>query len=345
MRFNKGAENRDKLAVNSRRACNFYIQYLSRKRTDASFEYSDGSERRKDNRRIEALNRINECEQIEECEANINEEIEYLIGKDNKLNGLISDLRKAFQATQLPSDKLTWFDKKNERLCNWVWSFLDQHTMQENDDTLSTDYAVEGDEYYYPGVYNGSFLDLRLSITPFSIPTSNVSERLTAIKEAFEYAEADVSGQQKIIKLIKLVWGDVYSSKCSSSFVDWLDESNEAQCKWTWEYFRDLKSREHKSFFYTWRPHNDKEKISAMIAAVDMGVLKNLDRTELFISKMKRAWSQQKFRENTKATGKKVYSYSMTLETKKMLDEIALRDGLKLNEVLEQLIKEKHKNT
>ena len=320
MVFDKGVEHRDWLEIHSWREWDFYLHYLETT--------------------IGVSIRENKSDQIQDCEEKINQEIKYLKQEDNKLNGLIRELREAFQGTQLSSDKFAWFDKKNERLCNWVWCFLNQKIMNENDDSYSTEPFVKGDNTFYAGVYTDEIPEIRLSIQPFSDHPSNVSERLASIKKSFENGEAGAEGQSQIIELIKLVWEDVYLNKYSSAFVNWLDSSNQAQCEWAWDYFQGIDNRELRSFFLTWIPHDDKEKAAAMIAAVDMGVLKNLERTELFLSKMKRAWSQKKFRD--KSDGKKAYSINMTLKTKKRLDELAEHHDLKLNEVIAKLIKKEH---
>jgi macrodomain Ter protein organizer (MatP/YcbG family) len=55
---------------------------------------------------------------------------------------------------------------------------------------------------------------------------------------------------------------------------------------------------------------------------------------------MKKAWSQKKFRE--KSSGKKPYSISMTLNTKQKLNALAEEKGMKINDMVEYLVKNEY---
>ncbi|WOD09042.1 hypothetical protein [Marinomonas sp. GJ51-6] len=81
------------------------------------------------------------------------------------------------------------------------------------------------------------------------------------------------------------------------------------------------------------------EKRAAVIATLDLS--DNVDRKALVIDKMKKAWSQKKFRE--KSSGKKPYSISMTLNTKQKLNAMAEEKGMKINEMIEYLVQNEFK--
>jgi hypothetical protein len=75
-----------------------------------------------------------------------------------------------------------------------------------------------------------------------------------------------------------------------------------------------------------------------VITTIDLA--DNLDRKALLIDKMKKAWSQKKFRE--KSNGKKPYSISMTQNTKQKLNALAEEHEMKINEMVELLIQNEY---
>lgn len=327
----RGFEEGGEVEVRSVRAYNFYNEYLD----SVNHTLNKGSVKLALRSRLKNIPDF-----IEECETKINERIQYLTKNDYELKSLSKDIKYAFERTQLSEDDFEWLNKKEERFCNWVWSFLKETTMKTNNDLFCVEPFLEERNMDYIGVYNRHIRKTRLSIEPFSSPPINMNDRLCAITKSFEYSETTKTGQVEIIDYIKKVWGYIYLNNCSNNFVNWLNPSNKEQCEWTWNYFQSIENRRLKSFFSTWAPHNLDEKVFAMIAAVDMGVLKNLERTELLLSKLKKAWSQKKFRD--KSGGKKAYSINMTPKTKERLDELAEHHELKLNEVIAKLIKQEH---
>lgn len=76
-----------------------------------------------------------------------------------------------------------------------------------------------------------------------------------------------------------------------------------------------------KSFFDTWSRVTDEKK-------------------ELLVIKMKKAWSQEKYREKVK--DKKVINAYIPIDTKEKLDMMAKRDNKKMNEFLIYLIEKEY---
>lgn len=305
MAFNQGVEHIDKLEVNSWREYKFYLQYLRTK--------------------IVEFVLIKESDQIEECERKINEKIEYLIGKDRKLSGLISEMKKAFQATQLTLNDFKWNDKKEERFWNWVWCYLKENIQYDNRNGIEHR-LLPIEDILMPPDFS------LLSLKALNKDRNNSSDRLTDIIKAFHDGEADRYEQLEIIKFIDEEWKVVYKDK---RIVEWLDQNNNRQWSWVLAYLEKIDRRFMNK---AWEPGCDAEIRAAIIAAMDM--LNDPIRKELFIGKLKRAWSQKKFRD--KSDGKKAYSINMTPKTKKRLDELADHHDLKLNEMIAKLVKQEH---
>lgn len=308
MAFIERVENIDKLDVNSWREYNFYLQYLSAK--------------------MVGFDRIKECDQIDECEREINKKIEYLIRKDRKLSGLISEMKNAFQATQLTLNDFKWNDKKEERFWNWAWCYLKENIQYDSRNGIEHKLLpVEdiGNQIMPP---NFSLLSLKA----LNKDRNNSSDRQTDIIKAFHDGEAERAEQLEIIKFIDEEWKAVYKDK---RIVEWLEENNNTQWSWALGYLEKIDRHFMKK---AWEPGCDTEMRAAIIAAMDM--LDDHVRKELFVGKLKRAWSQKKFRD--KSDGKKAYSINMTSKTKERLDELAEHHELKLNEVIAKLIKREH---
>jgi hypothetical protein len=241
-------------------------------------------------------------------------------------NEFSASMKQAFQETQLTKDQFSWLDMTNERLCNWVWCFLNLEVQH----ITSEDIAL----YLRSVKHKSRNVDFELinylPKKPLTRKTFNCAERITSIKQTFNDSEICKKDQERLISLIKKLWLDICEFQ---SFVTWLDTSNTIQVKWAWNY---LSSKEIRISFKPWKAAGHSERAAAIIAAIDMGIYRYEDRTKLLLFNMKKAWSQKKFRD--KSNGKKAYSISMTPKTKKQLDCLAEQKELKINETIAQLI-------
>lgn len=249
----------------------------------------------------------------------LNEELDSLINKNRAPKNFASQMRTAFKATQLPSHYFRWIDKKDERLCNWLWCYLKTHTKQT--DTATTTTAVHSTEFS------------RLSEKAFSDDRDSTSDRYMDILSAFYDGEADTEQQQALLDLLKAKWQDI---RFNESVVNWLEPNNPSQWAWAWAYLQNISQRPLEQ---AWMPTSDTEKKAVVIATLDLS--DNVDRKALIIDKMKKAWSQKKFRE--KSSGKKPYSISMTLNTKQKLNALAEERNMKINEMIEYLVRSEYK--
>lgn len=125
-------------------------------------------------------------------------------------------------------------------------------------------------------------------------------------------------------------WGRM---KSIDSEIKWIDPSNEEQIKWAWSYL--FKSNQAVNIP---TPIDRTEIYDGLLASIDrMSYWHRADK-ELFLTKMKKTWSQKKFRDSGKA--KKPYHLPLTETTKKKLDELAKFYAEKPMVALERLITE-----
>lgn len=290
-------ENTGSLEAASDRECEFYIQYLMSHAKSVS---------------LKNLRATSKEERMER----VNEEIQLLIRKNRAPKDVIYQMQAAFEATQVSSSDFKWVDKRNDRMMIWLWCFLKRQTESAPSTLI---FLSEEEEAHFT----------LLSPYPFKTERNTHSERFADIMAAFQYSEAEPEQQQTLISLLKEQWQKVLLDK---SVVDWLEEDNIPQWKWAWKYLENVTQRPLKK---AWEPIDDQQLYMAIIATFDLA--DNPDRKALLVDKMKKAWSQKKFREKT--NGKKPYSISMTLKTKQQLDVLAKEKGLKINDTIEELLK------
>ena len=248
----------------------------------------------------------------------LNEELDNLIKKNRAPQNYSTQMRSAFKSTQLPSSYFRWLDKKDERLCNWAWCYLKSKTKTTETD-LEKDVIKESEL-------------LLLAEKAFNIERENAADRQSDILTAFYDGEADAQQQQDILDHLKSKWQDI---RTNEGITHWFEENNPSQWAWAWSYLQNITQRPLEP---AWIPSKDSEKKAAVIATIDLS--DNVDRKALIIDKMKKAWSQKKFRE--KSSGKKPYSISMTLNTKQKLNALAEEKGMKINDMVEYLVKNEY---
>ena len=248
----------------------------------------------------------------------LNEELDNLIKKNRAPQNFSTQMRSAFKSTQLPSSYFRWLDKKDERLCNWAWCYLKGKTKKTETD-LEKDIIKDSEL-------------LLLAEKAFTIERENAADRQSDILTAFYDGEADAQQQQDILDHLKSKWQDI---RANEGITHWFEENNPSQWAWAWSYLQNITQRPLEP---AWIPSKDSEKKAAVIATIDLS--DNVDRKALIIDKMKKAWSQKKFRE--KSSGKKPYSISMTLNTKQKLNALAEEKGIKINDMVEYLVKNEY---
>lgn len=293
-------DNTEFLDPSSERELAFYSDYLLKNIRSASLKNLSGHSQ------VERVKKLNG-------------ELENLINKKRAPQNFASQMRTAFKASQLPSTYFRWIDKKDERLCNWLWCYLKTTSKRPASES-------EQDQTKAP-------LFSLLSEKAFNTERNNVADRHLDILDAFYNGEADTQQQQELLEALKAKWQQI---RFDETIVSWLEENNSIQWIWAWSYLQNITQRPLKQ---AWIPTTEAEKKAAVIATIDLS--DNVDRKALVIDKMKKAWSQKKFRE--KSSGRKPYSISMTLNTKQKLNALAEEKNMKINEMVEHLVRNEYK--
>jgi len=232
------------------------------------------------------------------------------------------NLVKEFKSDTLSESEFEWINDKDERQCYWIWTNIKDklgHIQLMNDHPL-------------------------LQI-PF-----NAKERLKQIifildNHAFPANPQEISNhafRQMELNTLRNQWSNIYRNQ---KLHQWLDQNNEAQLDWAWDYFTNNNIHGLHTFNIPAIPIcNLHDKYLTLIAEIDSKFLKESNtgtaNLQFIIDKAKRAWSQKKHRD--KRGDKKSFNFVLPIETKEKLNEIAVNKDQKINETLEKLINKAH---
>ncbi len=169
-----------------------------------------------------------------------------------------------------------------------------------------------------------------------------VEKRYSSIIEyidSIRFNTTDAQPKEDFLNNIKNNWIQI---KTPESMTNWIDQENETQLLWGWEYLIN-----HGKAANVLPPANKKEYYISIIASLD--AFHNLSRhsrdsqnhinfaeRELFINKFIKAWSQKKFRDGGKH--KKDYHLPLTKKSKYSLEKLSKVLNKSESEILEELI-------
>lgn len=120
--------------------------------------------------------------------------------------------------------------------------------------------------------------------------------------------------------------------KLSDYEVKWIQKTNSSQLEWAWLYL----AKHNLQILYFNHISNDNEKYESILACLDNLSYSSPETKELILLKMKKTWSQKKFRDSGKA--KKPYHLPLTQETQAQLEELAKLKNMNKSKVLEAII-------
>lgn len=172
----------------------------------------------------------------------------------------------------------------------------------------------------------------------------NINNLMNGIYQFFDNKENKDNVESKILFLndIEKRWFIVFNNE---NYSNWLSESDKDHIKWVKDYL--LKAGVCNNLIHDGASHKDiRSHVLASLDIIDYPVsnlginnfinFKSSDRKEIIIDKMKRAWSQQKYRDAGKT--KKAYHLPLTKQTHNRLEKMAKIKGLSQTAMLDILI-------
>lgn len=176
------------------------------------------------------------------------------------------------------------------------------------------------------------FIERRLSKKPFSRSDYNLDQRKASLIKSIQHSNSTLDEKINFVDYFKSAWG---LSLYSRDEFKWLNRKPE-YIEWVYEYLKN-----HTEIRIPFTPTQTSEKYWAFVAALELET--NKDLAELAILKLKKSFSQMKYREKNKEM--KFYSIGMTSDTKEKLDKIVKHKDTKIHKVIEQLIDSEHRKT
>ncbi len=153
---------------------------------------------------------------------------------------------------------------------------------------------------------------------------------------------AHINNKIILLNNIEQRWYTIFEK---DNYSKWLDINNKEQIKWTRDYLK--KDKVYSNLIRDRVSHKEIRSISlASLDLIDYPIYNeaknsyishiSTDRKERIIDKMKKAWSQQKYRDSGKT--KKPYHLPLTKQSKGRLDKMALVQDTTATAILDILI-------
>ncbi|HCH5614364.1 TPA: hypothetical protein NKZ26_003734 [Vibrio parahaemolyticus] len=227
---------------------------------------------------------------------------------------------------------LRWIDKRNTRLCFWLWCYI-RYSKQQLEDSNPIDESIPVSSGNTPIASNERNLYLSLGLNENPI---NHDERYDCIISFFDFWQGSQEIKKQFIALLQEKWTkevEPVAFPCSG-------RTKDSQTEWFINYI------EGSELPLTWLPsaYVFEERYHTCTALVDYyWANRDPDAKKYFLTKLKKAWSQQKHRAQMDQKKQKGYNFVMGIDTGDKLAELARANGIPKNRFVEELIKNEFK--
>jgi len=239
----------------------------------------------------------------------------------------------------IPNEYLKWINTDNELLIFWL---TQRAILKHNSETCAI--KIENKEIYNrisPKNNTSAFITNKPSeYLNFSI-LFNAKKQSKFLYENFIYEidKLNINLEEKInfIQELKKEW---FSNREKYELKKWINESDSEKLNWINEYIEKkppikiFASDDIKFAANTASPYH-----SVVIKLCDFS-FNSLDSRELYIEKMKKSWSQKKFRDAGKT--KKPHHLPMTKDSIKKIKKLSQLLNMTEQKIIETLIEEKY---
>src|SRR5690606_35151282 len=228
------------------------------------------------------------------------------------------------------SKKLETFEKISKKFFNWV-SDSDIRKLIWVKNKIKKELQNTGD--YFLGIKDDNNIKTKF--------------RLCVFFEKFDYVTPSINNQSlnqtylstcdkkiKFIENIKEKWDDW--EILTDNFSKWLEKSNQDTLQWCFNYISKKES-------FPTNIDDGKNITPIMILIlIDSLNFENIDSYTLYIERLKKSWSQYKFKSANKVKSK--YHLPLTKQAKFFLDELATLKNKSEADMLEELLKKEYQN-
>lgn len=217
----------------------------------------------------------------------------------------------------LPKDELDWISASHQRQLVWLLNELKSVVSATSVDQQAPNYMIE-------------------SLYPY------IPEPATALpRQRHDIAIATIDAwpislhrKQHILNVMRQTWE---RSRVPWRQTKWLDGKDENQLDWAVEYVTKSNLWQKRGITFTsLQPQDLKEKHTYVLSFLDHLYKLSEEFQELFITKMRKTWSQKKYRESEKAK-KQVY-FSLSDEARQHLRQLEKARKQSKNRIIEDLL-------
>lgn len=252
--------------------------------------------------------------------------IDQVILKEEDLLDLLNDLKGVL----LPQDNIDWITK-DLRTSLWFYNYYQNYLMPmihfaNNDISNHEDYTITGIDCSFLSLEQNEQINL-----PFD---SNDSRKPRLINNYNFYLENKI----KIINNTKALHHTIFTE---NKYIDWIDVKNTDQLYWATDYLRKAGMLIGAKLFLAQTNEDIFAKVCASLDAmgnyhnINFPYIPSADK-KYFISSMRKAWSQKKFRDKKDAEA--AQDVLLTRKANKQLSELSSAYGISSVEMLTNII-------
>lgn len=235
-----------------------------------------------------------------------------------------------------PDDaEFNWLDSNDARLCFFCWRLVflsNEHNATNNPADINSHIQNKmAMMSFIPSINNG--MVSRYINQP---PLINQPRSAAEAKDAIIYY-IDALNINKAMKshLISMLANDAKTIMQEKSLLSWFNKDDmEAHLSWVDNYLRTSLGANKILTSKETLTHEIQSFFDTLFAC-------NKIECRYHISAMKKAWSQKCFRDNR--IGKKQYSFNMSNDISALLDELCKKEKLTKGELIEDMIRRKHR--
>ncbi|CAK2442032.1 hypothetical protein VCRA2113O415_210014 [Vibrio crassostreae] len=262
---------------------------------------------------------IQEPRQISAYLDDIVEYLESDISTVENPNSVVLRMLRTLSEQSLKDDILDNISITDCRLCYWLWRKLAENNVP-NPDTVT--------------VIADTYQKLHLPDKTFS-----TKERHAVIVRYLDCWDKNALEKQEAILALLDEWNRVKEIESFS----WFNINDEQQSEWLYDRISASPAGQSLNPTNTVTTASSLERAIIAIGYFDLW-REHYGYKELFINKVKNAWTQQKHRDKIKTDGKRNCNVILKNRTKKRLDEMATERGMSRNNFLEWLINKEFGN-
>ncbi|USA47423.1 hypothetical protein NDN11_04720 [Acinetobacter sp. C26M] len=265
----------------------------------------------------------------------------FLFLKNHDLNYYIQVSHLTVKNRILPKEYISWVSKTDYLLIFWLIQKLKPISLpQENHIKIE-------DKEIYSNILPQKNTNTRA--TPPLIPQVGIfinqgfMKTTSSLYDNFIYEldklNLDLKEKNDLIEQLKIEW---HKTKKNDTLEKWIDKKNTEQLNWICEYLnkKEIKKTCPNLELIGWETNSD--QYSSILFKLSEFSFDHSDSRKLYIDKMKRSWSQKKFRDGEKT--KKPYHLPLTKESIRQLQQLSRLMNMKEQKIIETLIDEKFHN-